>query len=86
MLACLKRTPLYEVHRAAGAKMMDFGGWEMPAQYSGLFDVSHMGEIEVCGSEAAKLMDYVSTNSTVRLKRGQVQYSGLLYEHGGFVS
>jgi aminomethyltransferase len=58
----LKRTPLYEVHRAAGAKMVDFGGWEMPVQYSGLidehntvrnavglFDVSHMGEIEIRG-------------------------------------
>lgn len=94
----LKRTPLYEVHRAAGAKMVDFGGWEMPVQYSGLieehkavrntaglFDVSHMGEIEVRGPEAATLVDYVTTNAASRLKRGQAQYSGLLYEHGGFV-
>ena len=63
----LKRTPLYEVHRAAGAKMVDFGGWDMPVQYSGLvdehntvrnavglFDVSHMGEIEIRGPEAAE--------------------------------
>src|ERR1700721_227371 len=96
--ASLKRTPLYEVHRAAGAKMVDFGGWEMPVQYSGLidehktvraaaglFDVSHMGEIEVRGPDAAKLVDYVTTNSAACLKCGQAQYSGLLYEHGGFV-
>jgi aminomethyltransferase len=94
----LRRTPLYDVHRAAGAKMVDFGGWEMPVQYSGLidehkavraaaglFDVSHMGEIEVLGPEAVKLVDYVATNAACRLKTGQAQYSGLLYEHGGFV-
>jgi aminomethyltransferase len=96
--AALKRTPLYTVHRAAGAKMVDFGGWEMPVQYSGLFeehkavreaaglfDVSHMGEIEVRGPEAVTLVDYVTTNAAARLKSGQAQYSGLLYEHGGFV-
>jgi aminomethyltransferase len=78
--------------------MVDFGGWDMPVQYSGileehhavrqrvgLFDVSHMGEIDVRGREAAKLVDFVATNSTSRLKKGQIQYSGLLYEHGGFV-
>jgi aminomethyltransferase len=78
--------------------MVDFGGWDMPVQYSGLvdehntvrqavglFDVSHMGEIEIRGSEAMKLVDYVTTNSVARLKNGQAQYSGLLYEHGGFV-
>jgi len=96
--AALKRTPLYHVHRAAGAKMVAFGGWEMPVQYSGLvdehktvreaaglFDVSHMGEIEVRGPEALKLVDHVTTNAASRLKCGQAQYSGLLYEHGGFV-
>ena len=94
----LKRTPLYEVHRAAGAKMVDFGGWEMPVQYSGLidehkavrtaaglFDVSHMGEIEVRGPEALRLVDYVTTNAASKLRNGQAHYSGLLYEHGGFV-
>jgi aminomethyltransferase len=92
------RTPLYEVHRAAGAKMIDFGGWEMPVQYSGLidehhavrqaaglFDVSHMGEVEVRGPEALQLVEYVTTNAASRLKDGQAQYSGLLYGHGGFV-
>ncbi|HVW87202.1 MAG TPA: glycine cleavage system aminomethyltransferase GcvT [Bryobacteraceae bacterium] len=96
--AALKRTPLYEAHRESGAKMVDFGGWEMPVQYSGLvdehhtvrkavglFDVSHMGEIEIRGPEAMKLVDYATTNAVAKLKSGQAQYSGLLYEHGGFV-
>jgi len=94
----LKRTPLNEVHRAAGAKMVDFGGWDMPVQYSGLidehntvrkaaglFDVSHMGEIEIRGPEAMKLVDFATTNAVAKLKNGQAHYSGLLYEHGGFV-
>jgi glycine cleavage system T protein (aminomethyltransferase) len=81
-----------------GAKMVDFGGWDMPVSYSGvidehstvrqrvgLFDVSHMGEIEVRGPEAVKLVDYVSTNDASKLKIGQAHYSGLLYDHGGFV-
>jgi aminomethyltransferase len=78
--------------------MVDFGGWDMPVQYSGiidehnavrtsvgLFDVSHMGEIEIRGPEAAKLVDFVSTNNAAKLKHGQAHYSGLLYDHGGFV-
>jgi aminomethyltransferase len=81
-----------------GARMVDFGGWDMPVQYSGildehnavrnavgLFDVSHMGEIEIRGPEALALTDYVSSNNAAKLKVGQAQYSGLLYEHGGFV-
>jgi aminomethyltransferase len=96
--ASLKRTPLYDLHRAAGAKMVDFGGWEMPVQYSGLidehnavrrsvgvFDVSHMGEIEIRGPEAMKLVDYATTNAVTKLREGQAHYAGLLYEHGGFV-
>src|SRR3982075_1884165 len=94
----LRATPLNDIHRSMGAKMVDFGGWDMPVQYSGvieehntvrnavgLFDVSHMGEIEIRGPEAIKLADHVSTNAVTRLKQGQAQYSGLLYEHGGFV-
>jgi aminomethyltransferase len=94
----LKATPLNAVHRKSGAKMVDFGGWDMPVQYSGildehhavrrgvgLFDVSHMGEIEVSGPDALALTDYVTTNAAAKLKIGQAQYSGLLYEHGGFV-
>ncbi|MBV9155589.1 MAG: glycine cleavage system aminomethyltransferase GcvT, partial [Acidobacteriaceae bacterium] len=76
----------------------DFGGWNMPVQYAGIiqehnavrssvgvFDVSHMGEIEVRGPEAEKLVNYVTTNNTGKLKSGQAHYSALLYEHGGFV-
>ena len=94
----LKATPLNAVHRRMGAKMVDFGGWDMPVQYSGileehnavrksvgLFDVSHMGEIEISGPGAFALTDSVSTNAVASLKTGQAQYSGLLYEHGGFV-
>ena len=78
--------------------MVDFGGWDMPVQYSGIidehlavrtavgvFDVSHMGEIEIRGPEAARLTDFVTTNAVAKLKTGQAHYSGLLYEHGGFV-
>jgi len=94
----LKRTPLNTVHRASGAKMVDFGGWDMPVQYSGLvdehntvrravglFDVSHMGEIEISGPEAHQLTEYVTTNNAAKLNVGQAHYSGLLYKHGGFV-
>ncbi|HEY6987417.1 MAG TPA: glycine cleavage system aminomethyltransferase GcvT [Bryobacteraceae bacterium] len=94
----LKRTPLFDVHAGSKAKMVDFGGWNMPVQYSsileehaavrtavGLFDVSHMGEIEIRGRDAEKLVDYVSTNHAAKLKAGQAHYSALLYEHGGFV-
>ena len=95
--ASLRATPLNSVHRALGAKLVDFGGWEMPVQYSGiveehqavrtgvgLFDVSHMGEIEIRGSEAQTLADFVTTNHVAKLQIGQAQYAGLLYSHGGF--
>jgi aminomethyltransferase len=94
----LKRTPLFDIHLASKAKMVDFGGWNMPVQYSsileehnavrkavGLFDVSHMGEIDVRGPEARTLVDWVATNNAAKLKLGQAQYSALLYDHGGFV-
>src|ERR1700728_1901094 len=94
----LKTTPLFEIHSSLKAKMVDFGGWNMPIQYSsilqehhavrtsvGLFDVSHMGEIGISGPEAAKQVDFVSTNNAAKLKTGQAHYSALLYEHGGFV-
>src|SRR5579872_3582210 len=96
--ASLRMTPLNATHRKMGAKMVDFGGWDMPVQYAslleehhavrqrvGLFDVSHMGEIEIRGAEALRLTNYVTTNDAGRLHIGQIQYSGLLYEHGGFV-
>src|SRR3984957_10580218 len=96
--APLRTSPLNAVHRRMGAKMVDFGGWDMPVQYSGVldehhalrqrvgvFDVSHMGEIEVRGPEALKLVEHVATNAASKLKPGQAHYSALLYEHGGFV-
>src|SRR5215510_367866 len=96
--AQLKSTPLNAIHRGLRAKMVDFGGWDMPVQYSGiieehhavrnsvgLFDVSHMGEIEIRGPEAVACADFLTTNSVSKLKIGQAHYSGLLYEHGGFV-
>jgi aminomethyltransferase len=96
--SALRATPLNAVHRALRAKLVDFGGWEMPIEYSGiieehravrtsvgLFDVSHMGEIEIVGPEAGALTDFVTTNHASKLKIGQAQYSALLYPHGGFV-
>lgn len=78
--------------------MVDFGGWEMPVQYSGIieehsavrtavgiFDVSHMGEIEVRGPEALQLVNELTSNNAAKLSVGQAQYSALLYDHGGFV-
>jgi len=78
--------------------MVDFGGWDMPVQYSGiieehhavrravgLFDVSHMGEIEIRGPEAFSLVDYVATSAVSKMAVGQAQYAGMLYDHGGFV-
>ncbi len=94
----LKKTPLNSVHRNLGARMVDFGGWEMPVQYSGildehktvrtavgLFDVSHMGEIEIRGPQALELTNFVTTNNAAKLAPGRAHYSGLLYDHGGFV-
>jgi aminomethyltransferase len=93
----LKKTPLNSVHRALGAKMVDFGGWDMPVQYSGiidehqavrcavgLFDVSHMGEIEISGPEAAQFTDFVTTNA-VSGSRSASAVLRFVYEHGGFV-
>jgi aminomethyltransferase len=94
----MKKTPLNSLHRQLKARMVDFGGWEMPVQYSGviaehqavrtaagLFDVSHMGEIEVSGSGAQDFLQNVTTNDLTKLANGQVQYSALCYEHGGVV-
>ena len=86
----LRQTPLNAVHRALGARMVDFGGWDMPVQYTGvieehratrgaagLFDVSHMGEIEVRGPRALELVSRLTPNDPARLVPGQVQYSAL---------
>jgi aminomethyltransferase len=94
----LKHTPLHAVHRAMGAKMVPFGGWDMPVQYggileehravrsaAGLFDVSHMGEVEVRGSGALAALQRLTSNDVSRLQVGQVQYSALTTETGTFV-
>ncbi len=94
----LKRTALNAAHKKAGARMVEFGGWEMPVEYSGiieehvavrtragLFDVSHMGEIEVRGPAALSLLQFVTSNDVARLKTGQAQYSALMYPQGSAV-
>ncbi len=95
----LKKTPLNEVHRELGGKMVDFGGWDMPVQYKagvigehmatrttcGLFDVSHMGEIWVEGEDAIKFVNRLTTNDVTKLVDGQAHYSALTNENGGVV-
>lgn len=95
----LKKTPLNEVHRSLGGKMVDFGGWDMPVQYpagvieehmrtrthSGLFDVSHMGEIWVEGPDAITFVNRLTTNDVTKLVDGQAHYSALTNENGGVV-
>jgi len=96
--APLKKTPLNARHRASGAKMVPFGGWDMPVEYSGLsaehsavrsgagvFDVSHMGEIEIAGKDSLAAVQRISSNDASKLQVGQAQYSGLLSSHGTFV-
>ena len=94
----MKRTPLYHVHKSLNAKFTEFGGWEMPLQYSsivkehlavrtnvGLFDLSHMGEIEVCGQGAGELMQKLSANDAGRLTDGRALYTLFCNEAGGIV-
>lgn len=93
-----KRTPLYEEHVKLGAKIVDFAGFEMPVQYSGvveehhavrrhagLFDVSHMGEFEFLGHDALPFLDYLTANDVAKLTDGKAQYSLLLNDKGGIV-
>jgi glycine cleavage system T protein (aminomethyltransferase) len=95
----LKRTPLHAEHVAAGAKMVPFAGWEMPVQYptgileehravrtaAGLFDVSHMGEIELRGPDALALVQRVTTNDASKLVVGQAQYAVMCQDDGGAI-
>lgn len=95
----LKQTPLNAVHRALGGKMVDFGGWDMPINYpagmiaehlrtrthSGLFDVSHMGEIHVTGKDAIAFVNRLCSNDVTKLVDGQAQYSALTRESGTVV-
>ena len=94
----MKRTPLYRTHKSLNAKFTEFGGWEMPLQYSsivkehlavrsiaGLFDLSHMGELDIKGEGANELVQKLCTNDVGRLLDGQVQYTLLCNESGGIV-
>ncbi|MFZ3215294.1 MAG: glycine cleavage system aminomethyltransferase GcvT [Candidatus Acidiferrales bacterium] len=94
----LRKTALNSIHRGLGAKMVNFGGWDMPLEYSGilaehlavrtragLFDVSHMGELEITGPGALQLVQWVSCNNAAKLKVGQAHYSGLMTSRGTFV-
>jgi aminomethyltransferase len=91
----LRRTSLYDIHVAAGGRMVPFAGWEMPVQYTGivdehqavrtaagLFDVSHMGELRMRGTYAAQVVDYLVTNDTKKLVDGQAMYTCCCNEQG----
>ena len=93
-----KQTPLSDRHRAMGARMVEFGGWEMPLEYTGiaaehlavrhhagLFDVSHMGEVEVAGADALEAVQRMTCNDAAVLDVGQIQYSALTTHDGTFV-
>ena len=93
-----RRTPLYDCHKKAGARMVDFAGWEMPVRYgseidehhavrkaAGLFDVSHMGEIHVHGEGATEFLQRITPNNVAKLKHGQAHYTGLLTEKATYV-
>lgn len=97
-MAELKRTPLYHAHSALGAKLVDFGGWEMPVQYTGIldehntvrtavgiFDVSHMGEVTAKGPNALKFIQNLITNDVGKAVDGQCVYSPMCNERAGIV-
>ena len=94
----LKKTPLNATHRELGGKMVDFGGWDLPVQFSGIleeheavrtavgvFDVSHMGEVTVRGPQALELLQRTTCNDVAKLADKQAHYNGLLYPNGTFV-
>jgi len=98
MMTDLKRTPLYDVYKEYGAKTIDFGGWELPVQFSsikeeheavrtkaGLFDVSHMGEITVKGPGSLQYLQKMMTNDISKIKIGAAQYTAMCYDNGGTV-
>ncbi len=93
-----KRTPLYDVHCQLNARIIPFGGWDMPVSYSGiidehlrvrshagLFDVSHMGQVEICGPRAETAVQYLTLNDVSGLQDFQLQYSALCNESGGLL-
>lgn len=94
----MKRTAFFDIHNRLGAKIVEFGGYEMPVQYTGIieehkrvresvgvFDVSHMGEVEVWGRDALDFVQKVTVNDASKLNDGRVQYSAMCFEHGGIV-
>src|SRR5437867_10614544 len=94
----LKRTPLYAAHQRLGARLIEFGGWEMPVQYSsivdehlavrkaaGLFDISHMGELRFTGAGALDFLNRTLTNDLRKLEVGLGQYTLLCNPHGGVI-
>src|SRR2546425_6166421 len=94
----LRRTPLYAAHLEWGAKMVAFGGWEMPVQYRsiieehtavrervGLFDISHMGEVLVAGPNAESVLNHLMTNDVRKIDVGQAQYTLMCHEGGGVI-
>jgi aminomethyltransferase len=98
MAQTLQRTPIHDRHVALGARMVPFAGWDMPVQYEGVipevravrsdcgvFDVSHMGELEVEGPRASDLLQATLSNDLARLTPGDAQYTLLTNEHGGIV-
>src|SRR3954451_16910964 len=95
----LRRTSLYAQHVAAGGKIVDFAGWEMPVQYpdgiraehqnvrlhAGIFDVSHMGEIETTGPQATEFLQHLVSNDVSKIPIGGAQYSLLCLPDGGVI-
>nr|MBC8288993.1 glycine cleavage system protein T [Planctomycetota bacterium] len=92
----LKRTVFHDWHVAHGGRMVEFGGWDMPVQYStiveehnavrnaaGLFDIAHMGRLEFTGPDACRFLDWLLTNDVTKLEVGQVRYSLVTNEQGG---
>src|SRR4051794_9826893 len=92
----LRRTPLHDRHAAAGARLVPFAGWEMPVQYGnireehravrtgvGVFDVSHMGEIETTGPDAEAFLQSILSNDVAKLAEGGAQYAVITREDGG---
>src|SRR5437763_5061572 len=97
-MGTLKRTPLFDAHQKLGARLVEFGGWEMPVQYSsiidehlavrkaaGLFDISHMGEVRVQGTGAPGFLNHLLTNDINKLAVGQGQYTLMCNERGGVI-
>ncbi|MCO7044597.1 glycine cleavage system aminomethyltransferase GcvT, partial [Staphylococcus hominis] len=94
----LKKTPLYETYVNSGAKIVEFGGWAMPVQFTsikeehnavrykvGMFDVSHMGEILIEGENASKFVQYLLSNDTTNLSETKAQYTALCNDEGGII-